>query len=130
MGACTALRNEDVWTADDELDEEAMDNAWIAKHQAYIAQGEQHVVESCNRTEFSAYTSGYAGGNSGCVTALRISDLASTQWDARIVDSDVCVILEGDCELSTFITGLRFLADSLENQATKANIVRRNRKKL
>jgi len=123
MGACTALWNEDVWNADDELDEEAMDNAWIAKHQAYIARGEQHVIDSCNITAFAAYTSGYAGGNSGCVTALRISNLGSTQWDARIgPGGDVCVILEGDCELTTFIKGLRFLADSLEYQATNARL--------
>lgn len=79
-------------------------------------------IISGNVLEVEAGTTGYMGGDSGHGgrTYIRIENKAG-DMTTRIVkneeDNDgVEIMLGGDCELSTIITGLKFIIKALEDQ--------------
>lgn len=83
---------------------------------------------SANILEVTAATTGFRGGDAGhgCRTLVRFNDLGGTAIKARSIpesihgNGGVTIALAGDCELLTFIEGLRFAADTLEKLAEEA----------
>lgn len=66
---------------------------------------------SCNCMLAETGTNGHCGGDSGCITYIRVRDLASTQVRGiSIRDGALEIILEGDSELDTAVTVLEGLA--------------------
>ena len=88
-------------------------------------------IVSANILEVEAGTTGYCGGDTGHGgrTYFRISNAASTDMRCRVksngefhcfdgcMDADqIEIMFGGDCEMDTFISALRFAADTLEQQ--------------
>lgn len=80
-------------------------------------------ITMANSIVVEAGTNGYMGGDSGhgSRTYLRIEDMGGTDMRARplgrYADEGFELVLEGDCELTTMITALKFAARVLEEQA-------------
>lgn len=68
-------------------------------------------TSSCNCMLAEAGTTGHTGGNSGCLTYIRVRDLGSTQVrEFSLRDDELEIVLEGDSELDSAITVLEGLA--------------------
>ena len=88
-------------------------------------------ITSANILEVETGTTGYHGGDNGCVTYFRLRDKANTGFrHLRVFDTDSAngseftdfdgfeLTLEGDTELNTFLHALEFTVDVLKSQIT------------
>jgi hypothetical protein len=83
------------------------------------------VTEISDANILEVEAGGIRGGGDaghGGRTYLRIKDLASTAWDARLTRDaygtlqEIEIVLGGDAELDTFVQALRFAARSIEGR--------------
>jgi hypothetical protein len=115
----------DVIGNDDLYDYEASNERLVEYANALIEESGTRVeIVDANVLSAAAVSTGYEGGNSGCVTAVAIKDLASTQWSLAVETADdltlkaVYIVTEGDSEVRTLATALRWIADQIERQAS------------
>ena len=79
-------------------------------------------IVDANILSVEAGTNGFRGGDSGCCTYVRISDMGGTTMHPRIIDEGfggaptIEITLGGDSELETFITALKFIIKVLDRE--------------
>lgn len=80
-------------------------------------------IISANMLEMGAVSTGYEGGDNGCVSAFYIKDCGGTNWRIAVMTDDylkpegLCVVLEGDYEAKSIASALRWIAGQIEKQA-------------